>query len=88
MNDVDYKDPDDAKFYAMNWTPYVNDGATISTSSWTTTLTQASPSISGLTTRVKLSGGTSGTDYRVTNRITTSDGETHERTGIVRVQSL
>lgn len=87
MNDVDPKDPDEAKFYFMDWDGWLNESATISTSVWATTLTKASDAINALVTRVKLSGGTHGTDYVVQNTITTSDGETLERSGLVRVRS-
>jgi hypothetical protein len=88
MNDVDAKDPDEVKYYGMDWTDHLNTGATVSTSTWTATgLTVGADSISSPHTLVLLSGGTHRSNYTVTNRITTSDGETLERAGILRVRS-
>lgn len=89
MNDVEAKDPDEVKYYAFNWTNHLNTGATVSTSTWTTTgLTNGSASVASPLTQVLLSGGTAGTNYTITNRITTSDGETLERSGTLRVRTL
>lgn len=90
MNDVDMKDPDETKYYSMAWAAHLNTDATISGSEWTVGagLTKGSTAISGTTTRVLLSGGTHNSDYAVQNTITTSDGETLERTGTVRVRNL
>jgi hypothetical protein len=89
MNDVDAKDPDEVKYYFRDWTDGLNTDATISTSTWTVQsgITAGTTGITGAVTRVLLSGGTARTDYTVTNRITTSDGETLERAGVVRVRS-
>jgi hypothetical protein len=87
---VDDKDPSDIVIYTMDWTSRLNTGATISTSSWAvqTGLTKVSSGIvtGNLKTSVKVSGGTAGVNYTCTNTITTSDGETLELTGIVRVR--
>jgi hypothetical protein len=89
MNDVDAKDPDEVKYYSMDWTNYLNTSATISTSAWTVAsgITAGANGTDGAIARVLLSGGTHGQNYIVTNRITTSDGETLERAGVVRVRS-
>jgi hypothetical protein len=93
--DVDKKDPSDVKFYTMDWTNGVNEGATIVTSMWTIEtisgdddlVEEDSDIITGnLITRILLSGGTDGNNYDVTNTITTTDGETLEKTGVVRVR--
>jgi hypothetical protein len=95
---VDKKDPNEIKYYSMDWTEGVNDGATVVTSVWTiqTIVADAAPleeddsdvMAGDLITRVLLSGGTEGNSYEVTNTITTSDGETLERTGVVRIKEL
>jgi hypothetical protein len=74
----------------MEWAGYLTAGATISTSTWTlqTGITRVDDDIDGSTTTVLISGGTHGTNYTCTNTITTSAGETLERTGIVRVRTL
>lgn len=92
LNPVDPKDPDEIKLYTMDWTDGLNSGATVSASTWTaeTGLTVVTSGIvtGSLKTSVKLSGGTDGQDYVVTNQVTTSDGETLERSGIVAVRTL
>lgn len=89
MNTVDAKDPDEAKYYFMDWAKGLNAGATVSTSTWTlpTGLTSGTTGTTGAITRVLISGGTHRTDYTVTNRITTSDGETLEGSGLIRVRT-
>jgi hypothetical protein len=96
VSDVDKKDPSDVKYYTMDWTNGVNDGATIVTSAWTIETISGdaaeleeedSDIVSGnLITRILLSGGTHGNNYEVMNTITTTDGETLEKTGVVRVR--
>jgi hypothetical protein len=91
------KDPDETVIYTMDWTNRLNSGASVSSINATTGavgspsgLTFASTSIvSGSTvkTSTKISGGTNGTDYTVTWTVTTSDGETLEESGLLRVRS-
>lgn len=91
MNTVDPKDPQEIKIYTMDWSEAVTAGATISTSSWAVQsgLTKVTDAIGAdNTTTVTLSGGTHGANYTCTNTVTTSAGETLERTGIVRVRTL
>lgn len=73
-------------------------GATIATSNWTITpsgLTEDSTSEAAITiqgtsyaintvAQIFLSGGTANTDYQLTNRITTNDGRTLDKTITVR----
>lgn len=85
---LDPHDPSDVTDYGIDWTDKLGDDSdTISTSSWGTSsptgLTVASspaPSISGLLTIVWVSGGTAGTNYQLTNTITTAAGRTWQRT--------
>jgi len=71
-------------------------GATISTSTWTveTGLTEDSSNTSSVTIQgityaintaaaITLSGGTADTEYTLTNRITTSDGRTLDKSVII-----
>lgn len=83
------KDPDEVLDYALDWSNVLETGETISTSTWTVPsgITDSSASISGSTTRIWLSSGTSGTVYSVTNKIVTSDGRTWERTARLPVVS-
>lgn len=80
----------------IDWTDYLAEiGAseTISTSTWAITgadavLTAASPSIvtGSKKTQIKLSAGTLGVRYTVTNTIVTSSGITDERSFTVLVE--
>lgn len=72
-----YKDPDEVTLFGVDWLDRLG-SATITSSSWIVPagLTQASAGYTDTQTTVKLSGGVLGNIYRVTNRITTSDGET------------
>lgn len=74
-----YKDPNSIEWLpAIPWSRRLG-SATIATSAWSFTptgLTQVSTSISGADTSVLVSGGSAGTRYTVTNRITTSDSQT------------
>lgn len=76
-------------------------GATISTSTWTVQsgITKDSDNTSAVTIRgvsygintvatIWLSGGTAGDSYYLTNRITTSDSRTLDKTVVVTVRSL
>lgn len=90
LNEVDAKDPGESITYTMDWTAALNDGATISTSTWTvpagiTKVTDGIVTPGSVKTSVQLSGGTAGQVFGVTNTIVTSDGETRERTGFVQV---
>jgi hypothetical protein len=87
--DVDPKDPSEIKIYTRDWTNVLNDGATVSISTWVIGpgLTKDADGIvtGSLKTSVKLSGGSPGMRYPCTNTVTTSDGETLELTGTVLV---
>lgn len=80
------KTPTEVLKVGVNWSKRLrSQGATISTSTWTTpsgsgvvTLGDASAHDDTRTT-VLVSGGTTGTVYPITNRIVTSDGQTLER---------
>ena len=76
-------------------------GATISTSAWTETagITEDSDNTIAITiagvsygintvATIWLSGGTAGTDYTITNKITTSDSRTLSRSFVVPVREL
>jgi hypothetical protein len=72
-----YKDPDESVNFGIDWSDYLGSD-TITGSSWIVPagITQASASFTDTQATIKLSGGTLGSIYRVTNRITTSAGET------------
>ena len=89
------KDPSAANWpRGIDWTDYLAEiGAseTISSSTWTISpsgLTEASSSIvtGSKKTQIRLSSGTAGVRYTVTNTITTSSGVVDERSFYVLVQ--
>lgn len=82
------KDPDELCDFSIDWEGRIGSGDTIQTSTWTVTgagLTVASSGISGTITTAWLQAGTVGTEYRVTNRITTSAGRSLDQTCVLRV---
>lgn len=69
------KDPDDTEaLYGADWTAELETGETISGSTWIADagLTTTDNGFAGALTSVKISGGTDGQTYRVTNRISTN----------------
>jgi hypothetical protein len=89
---VEAKDPQEVKTYTMDWTSRLQEGATIATSVWAISpsgLTKDSDGIlaGNQKTSILLSAGTHGYDYLCLNTITTSDGETLEETGKLRVRT-
>jgi hypothetical protein len=90
LTGVEPKDPGESAIYTMDWTAFLNSGATISTSTWTATgLTVVTSGIvtGNLKTSVKISGGVDGQDYEPVNEIVTSDGETLRRSGVLPVRA-
>jgi hypothetical protein len=75
-----YKDPDEILIFGINWGDYL-DTDTILTSSWIVPagVSQVNNAFTDTLATIKLSGGTLGQVYRITNRITTSDGETVDK---------
>lgn len=87
------KDPGEVKDYGFDWSAHLGDVDTISTSAWVvaTGLTEeVDPAASNTTTTttIWLSGGTAGTEYRVTNHVVTAQGREFERSFYVNVQDL
>ncbi len=81
------KDPDDILLYKMDWVAWLGT-ATITSSAWIvdTGLTVVDDTIYDSTTAtIKVSGGTAGTRYKLTNRITTAD-EQKDESMYIRVQ--
>jgi hypothetical protein len=89
------KDPDDILDYGFDWgTKWLSTSETISTSTWiasagitvgTGTNGAQAPTNTTTVTTVWLLGGAAGTPYSVTNRITTNQGRTVDRTMTIRV---
>lgn len=84
------KDPDADLPYAVDWSAWLDDGETISVSTWDVSdsgMTQSLDSIDGATTMVWLAGGTVGSKpYRVTNHIETSNGKEDDRSFFVWIK--
>jgi len=85
------KDPQSRVTYALDWQPYL-DGATIADSGWTVEpaetggLTAGDPRQEQTRTAASLGGGILGHVYRVSNRVTLSDGSIDERSICLRVE--
>jgi len=75
-----FKDPNEVLDYQVDWTAALA-GDTISTSNWTVPsgITQDSAANTTTTATIWVSGGTDGTRYDLTNRITTTAGRTFDR---------
>lgn len=83
------KTPGEEKDYGIDWSRYLEDGVTISTSTWRVPsgLTNEADDIDGQATVIRLSGGAVNQDYVLNNTIATSTGETLERSIQVKVRS-
>ncbi len=82
------KDPDAIKPYTLNWTAFL-DGDTITSSVWTldSGITSSSETNTTKKTTIFLSGGTVGTTYTATNRITTTNGITEDQSIQITIAS-
>lgn len=82
------KDPDAVLDFGWSWAAWLATGDQIVTSTWIVPegITKDSESNTTTTAIVWLSGGTAGQQYRVTNRITTSQGRTDDRSIVLYVQ--
>ena len=84
------KDPGAVLDYSINWgAGYLQGGETLSSSIWTISpndMTQNSASNTTTIASVTVTGGVGGQLYQLTNRVTTSQGRTDERSITVRVE--
>lgn len=82
------KDPDEVLDYELNWAPRLA-GDVIDSSIWIigpdSVLVKNSDSRSDSFTVIWLSGGTVGTTYELTNRITTANGDTMDQTVLLQI---
>lgn len=95
VGDVIEKDPAASLLYEIDWTSWLAPSGTIQMSSWSVTnmtggannLTAGGETIlaGNKITQVRLSGGTTGQSYRVTNHIQTASGDIDERSFFVSV---
>lgn len=79
------KDPDAVLDYQFDWSAWLGDD-TLVTVNWTVPdgLTMNSSSNTATAATVWLAGGTAGSDYTLTCRITTAGGHTDERGETIR----
>ncbi len=85
------KDPFDILERELDWTEVVLAGSTISASAWVSDssgLTVEEAGTTGLTTKVKLSAGSAGVAYKVSNQVTLDSGLKFERSFYVLVREL
>lgn len=81
------KDPDAVLDWVWDWNEWLDEGETITTSTFIPSvgITVDSETNTTKTATVWLSGGTAGQVYQVTNRITSSAGRTDDRSITIRV---
>ena len=86
------KDPDEIRKFSINWSPALDEGDTISASSWVFPTGIAAPltpaaSFDNTTTTVWINSGSTAGDYLLENTITTADGETMQGHLLIRVRA-
>lgn len=83
-----YKDPDDVLEYGFDWSEWLPDGVTISTSAWTVPagITKISDDKTDTITKIVLDGGTAGTSYSILNHIVASDSQEKDKVFVVAVR--
>lgn len=81
------KDPDANLDYGFDWALWL-DGDEIASSTWIVDagITTANENFNSTKTTVYLSGGAAGSNYKITNRITTDSGRTDDRSFELRVR--
>lgn len=84
-------DPNELQAYSVDWSRFLNTGDTISSVVWlvngtvtasygiTENLTIVQPTNTDTVATVRITGGNIGTKYKISCRITTSDGLIYER---------
>ncbi|MEQ1687012.1 MAG: hypothetical protein ABL874_00380 [Sphingopyxis sp.] len=86
------KDPGSRIDYAFDWNAAYLDGQVLAASQWTVDPAHAggvvvdAHAFDAVRTSATLSGGVEGTAYRVTNRVTLSDGQIDERSLVLRAE--
>lgn len=83
------KDPDAVIDFKRDWSDWLATNETITASSWIASsddITMDSDTNTTVDATVWLSGGTDGASYKLTNRITTNQGRTDDRTFIINCE--
>lgn len=85
------KDPQGRIDHAIDWSAYLA-GQSLVASNWTVSPAEGggvaveADAVEGLRSSVRLGGGRVGRLYRITNRVTLSDGQVDERSIHIRVE--
>jgi len=88
---VRLKDPDAVLDYSIDWADALEEGEALSTAEWLIApqlpggLAIASESAVGAVHTAVVSGGRPGDLYRLTNRVTTDQGRTHDLSFLIRI---
>lgn len=90
LNPLEPKDPNAVLDYQIDWSDWLRAGDSIGDSEWIVPdgIEKDSDSFNSTTTTIWISGGTAGTNYAFTNRITTIQGRTQDRTVTIPVKEL
>lgn len=83
------KDPQEVLDYRIDWSARLEEGETISTSTWTVPagITKDEDENAAATATIWLSGGTLGETYELVNQIVTSDERTMDQTIRLRIKA-
>lgn len=83
------KDPDAKLEYGFNFSDWLYSGDQISTAAWTvpTGLTTVSTQVGTEKVKIIVSGGTAGENYKLSCKITTTDGRIDERSFALNVEN-
>ncbi len=83
------KDPDELLDYEIDWSARLVDGDTISAATWEvpTGITEETTSHADTTATIWLSGGTLGTRYTLTSRVTTTGGRIMDQSVRIKVKA-
>lgn len=93
MAQLDPKDPDETDAFFVDWSTRLTGGDTITASAWPevddgVTVVLDSFDADGAFTTAWVSGGQAGQTYSLTNRISTAQGRTLDRTIGIPVENL
>ena len=85
---MEYKSADATLDFPQDWSSWLADGDSISTSTWTAEsgLTVDSDSNTTTTATAVISGGTTGKTYQVTNAIVTANGLDESVSWFIKIQ--
>lgn len=87
---LDNLDPDDSKWYAIDWSNELTSSESIGSATWTVPagLSQAGTAISDNQTQVQLTGGTAGVTYTITCQMFKNTGESITEAIYVEVEDV